>query len=252
VVTDREDAVTAATMTEAGDYYATGHESGSVCAYGSTGPLFSEHGAHEGEVTAVSISPGGRFLVSAGSDRTLIRWDLEKLPVEQASRLESHAVSIGNIALSPSGRYIATGSGDNDEAYLWSADNGTCLATLRSFYPITSGMDSGPGGSRVWFSEDEREVYVQTYTYGAADEPSTHPLPAPVLPEDSGRGCPEARYPLSGACSAGELTIFSAPGKPIAWFPVSLDQLVIEQRSRLVVGSAGVHLLLLKVVDNQE
>ena len=72
---------------------------------------------HAGSVSAISVSPDGRYVLSGSSDATLKLWEF-------ASGLclrtfEGHASAVKSVCLSPDGRYALSGA---DDMRLWTLD----------------------------------------------------------------------------------------------------------------------------------
>src|SRR5262249_21773444 len=71
---------------------------------------------HAGSVQAVSPSPDGHYLLSAGGDGTLRLWDLKRLPTRKGSTVTPVvALYAGNhehVVWTPQGSYAASPSGE--------------------------------------------------------------------------------------------------------------------------------------------
>jgi WD40 repeat protein len=65
---------------------------------------------HTDEVFAVAFHPDGRRLATAGRDRAIWLWDLER--GEDVARLQGHTSYVSSLAFSPDGATLASGSGD--------------------------------------------------------------------------------------------------------------------------------------------
>jgi WD40 repeat protein len=65
---------------------------------------------HTDEVFAVAFHPDGTRLATAGRDRAIWLWDLER--GEVVARLPGHTSYVWSLAFSPDGTTLASGSGD--------------------------------------------------------------------------------------------------------------------------------------------
>jgi WD40 repeat protein len=131
-------AVTALAISPDGNLLAAGGDDGVIRLWDpQAGQLLQSWAGHEGSVEALAISPDGTFLVSGGADKTVRVWDLATLgdpalsPGDVLARLQlqGHTGLINSVAISPDGRWIASGSADRT-IRLWQADNGQLIRTL--------------------------------------------------------------------------------------------------------------------------
>jgi WD40 repeat protein len=67
-------------------------------------------GGHTDDIFAAAFHPGGTRLATAGRDRSVWLWDLER--GEAVARLPGHASFVWSLAFSPDGATLASGSGD--------------------------------------------------------------------------------------------------------------------------------------------
>src|SRR5262249_29745158 len=65
---------------------------------------------HTDEVFAAAFHPDGKRLASAGRDRAILLWDLERREV--VARLPGHSSYIWSLTWSPDGKTLVSGSGD--------------------------------------------------------------------------------------------------------------------------------------------
>ena len=100
---------------------------------------------HQGAVRSVEFSRDGKWLVSAGEDRTARIWSMD---ASQPSRIlgGGHSAALSSATFSPDGTLIATSSADRT-IRVWNAASGRPLAVLRWH---------GDAVNRVQFSADGR------------------------------------------------------------------------------------------------
>ncbi len=94
------------------------------------GPLRRTLTGHTDEVTAVAVTPDGRYAVSGSLDKTLKVWDLT---TGQAVRtLTGHASYVTAVTVTPDGRYSVSGSADN-ALKVWELATGQAVRTLNGY-----------------------------------------------------------------------------------------------------------------------
>jgi WD40 repeat protein len=101
---------------------------------------------HAGPVEACAVTPDGRRVVSASSDRTLKIWDLESGRV--LATLEGHHREVTGCAVTPDGRCMVSASEDGT-LKVWDLESGRALATLEGHDRGVSGCAVTPDGRRV-------------------------------------------------------------------------------------------------------
>jgi WD40 repeat protein len=99
---------------------------------------------HKHSVTSVSISPDGRWGLSASNDETLRLWELAT--GECMRTFKGHKGSLCSVSISPDGRWALSGSYDKT-LRLWALATGRCV---RVFEGHTDSVES------VAFSSDGR------------------------------------------------------------------------------------------------
>ncbi|MCF6365322.1 MAG: caspase family protein [Bacteroidales bacterium] len=98
------------------DLYAA-NKNGLIYVYNrKTGRLKTILKGHNGQVKAVTVSPGGKYLASAGDDKRIVIWDIKNKKI--AKTLEGGTGSINSISFSENGNkmFIAY---DNSDFRIW-------------------------------------------------------------------------------------------------------------------------------------
>ncbi|MFN0138377.1 MAG: protein kinase domain-containing protein [Phycisphaerae bacterium] len=72
---------------------------------------------HAGAVTALELSPDGRFVVTSGRDQRVVMTDLETC--ERVAELPGHVSEASHVAVDPAGRLLATCGWDDNIIRLW-------------------------------------------------------------------------------------------------------------------------------------
>jgi hypothetical protein len=101
---------------------------------------------HASWVTACTVTPDGRRVVSASADNTLKIWDLESGCT--LATLEGHASWVLACAVTPDGRRVISASADNT-LKVWDLESGRTLATLEGHAWIVLACTVTPDGRRV-------------------------------------------------------------------------------------------------------
>jgi len=119
---------------------------------------------HSGGVLAVAVTPDGKWLATAGEDRTVRIWDLAN-GRERAAL--THAGWATDVAVAPDGSWLATGSSDGT-VRIWDLANGQERAAMtghaggiRAVASAADGSWLATGGDdgtvRIWDVATERE-----------------------------------------------------------------------------------------------
>jgi WD40 repeat protein len=144
-------------------------------AAGEKAAIFPQLG-HSGAVEAVAFSHDGALLVSAGSDDTIIFWDVAS--GRELRRLTGHTGSVNAIAFAPNGKTLASASSDKT-IRLWDVSTGRALRVFQGKVAF----------SAVVFSPDGKVLASAGSAYSSSggvlisaqrwDAESGHALPAP-------------------------------------------------------------------------
>lgn len=117
---------------------------------------------HTGAIWTVAYSPDGKWLASAGDDRTIKFWDVATR--RQVVSLNGHTQGVTCLAFSPDGQRLATGSYDATikiwNLLNWRADHGapTVLATARLKHLVHS-IAFSPDGKQIASDGDKLRLW---------------------------------------------------------------------------------------------
>jgi len=112
---------------------------------------------HVSAVRTLSFSPNGRLLASAGEDKTIRIWDVEKR--REARRLSGHTRSVFAVAFSPDGKLVASGGFDRT-VKLWDVATGREVRTLTGHTRAVNTVAFSPDGLLLASGGDDRTIIL--------------------------------------------------------------------------------------------
>jgi WD40 repeat protein len=130
------------------------------------GPQFPDHVAHvfgslrlrhANEALAAAFSPDGKWLATAGRDRTVKVWDMAN--GHEAVTYRGHQRYVRHVAFSPDGKWVATAGGDRD-VRIWDPATGKEIRTLKGEGQYVTAMAVSPDGKYVLAAGDDRDLRV--------------------------------------------------------------------------------------------
>ncbi|MFV9631948.1 MAG: WD40 repeat domain-containing protein [Methanosarcinales archaeon] len=101
---------------------------------------------HTDWISAVVVTPDGRFAVSASGDGTLKVWDIEK--GETVRTLEGHTGWVSAVAVTPDGRFAVSTSYDRT-LNVWDLKTGKAVAGFSVDGPLITCTISPDGGTII-------------------------------------------------------------------------------------------------------
>jgi len=100
---------------------------------------------HTTEIKRIDITADGKRMVSAGSDRTVLIWDVAERKVVGAFKTEFVATA---IAVLPDGRRLAVGDARGGVS-LWAVDSGQLLVRYAGHTKVVPGIAASIDGQRL-------------------------------------------------------------------------------------------------------
>ena len=124
------------------------------------GELVEEHNYGSNAVNSIAISPDDRRIVSGGSDKNIIIWDVESREKEY-DLLERHRYCVDSVCFSPDGETFA--SAGKTSVIIWDTETGTPMATIDADPDFVSCVAFSPDGQKLAYaSKVIRVCHVDT------------------------------------------------------------------------------------------
>jgi len=116
--------------------------------------------AHNGIVNCLTYSPGGKYMVSAGTDRLIKVWDMSNRSL--LYKIEAHEGSVESVAFSPDGKYLISG-GDDNYIKLWDFSTGNMIRAIKAHKDVINCIAFSPDGKFFATASSDRSVKVWTF-----------------------------------------------------------------------------------------
>ena len=113
--------------------------------------------SHDGEVSAVAVSPDGKIYASGAWDETIRIWQTET--GEEQYRLHGHEDYVTSIAFSPDGRRLASGSADRT-VRIWDPQRGEEIRSLRGHKGEVTAVVFTTDGSQIISGSRRGELFI--------------------------------------------------------------------------------------------
>lgn len=159
-------AVTSVSCGPNGATVASGSDSGAL----HLGAFDADEGAsfagHDGKVRDVALSPDGRRLLSGGTDRHALLWNIaDPRSREPIAVLDHDGAIVESVAWSPDGRRVATGAQDRC-IRIWDAQDASLLTVLNGHQDWVVSLAWSPSGQMIASTSDDRTARVWNVATG--------------------------------------------------------------------------------------
>ncbi len=127
---------------------------------------FSPEG-HEGVVTAITVTPDGKRIVSGSHDRTIRVWDMET-GAAIGNTLEGHKGWVNAVAVTLDGKRIVSGS-DDHTIRVWDLETGAAIGKpIKGHKNVVTAVAVTPDGKRIVSGSRDNTIRVWDMETGAA------------------------------------------------------------------------------------
>ena len=158
----------------------------------SAGPLLRTLEGHTGDVTAVAVTPDGRYAISGSWDKTLRVWDLAR--GEAVHTLKGHRDLVYAVAVTPDGRHVVSGSADKT-LKVWDLVRGEAVHTLRGHEGKVRAVAVTSDGRYAISGSRDETLRVWDLARGEA----VHTLEGHTSPVEAVAVTPDGRHAVSGS-----------------------------------------------------
>ena len=142
--------------------------SGSEAAQASATRVFR---GHRDALYAAAVSPGGRFLATAGYDAEIKLWDADTTRLIRS--LKGHQGAVYDLAFRPTGKILASASADRT-VKLWDAETGARLETFSQPLKDQNAIAFSPDGSVLAAGGADNRIRVWKISADGAE--GTNPI----------------------------------------------------------------------------
>ncbi|MGQ9928300.1 MAG: WD40 repeat domain-containing protein [Chloroflexaceae bacterium] len=222
---------------------ASGGADGSLTFWTVNGEQRSRVQAHTGPITALALSPDGRFLASAGADGLIRLWTWPA--GAPGGEWSDHEGPVLGMAFAPDGRTLAS-SGWDGTVRLWGWPDGAPLATLTVIETDGLGATNVPD---VTFTDQGRSVAAASYAGTIQRYALPEGTPGAALESDGANwlidlvSLPDNR--LLAVDDAGTVWIWHADGRLAARQDAMAEHrgaLAVLDANRLIASWKGLNL----------